>query len=314
MTRVVFMGTPEFAVPSLRALVTHPDFDVVGVVTQPDRPAGRGGKLRESAVKKETLAQGLHFYQPETLRTNEAVAHIAAWGPDVIVVAAFGQILKPKVLNIPPHGCLNVHASLLPRWRGASPINAAIEAGDGVSGVTIMKMDAGMDTGPILLQKRTAIAPRETAETLHDRLAELGAEALIEVLPPYLAGVLDPQPQPPRDDEAVTYAKLLSREDGAIDWFAPAVIIDQKIRAYTPWPGAFTTWEGDLLKILEAHPAAGSAGPGQVIEYGGEIAVGTGAGLLVLDTIQAAGGRAMDAGAFVNGHPDLIGAHLGTKA
>ncbi len=210
------MGTPEFALPTLEMLCAH--YAVVGVVTQPDRPAGRGRHVLESPVKQLALAEGIPVFQPERLRTLEAVERVRAWAPDIIIVVAYGQILRPTVLDIPPLGVLNVHASLLPRWRGAAPVPAAILAGDQVTGVTIMQLDAGMDTGPILTQRETAIKPQETAGELEARLAQLGAELLAEALPEYLAGRLLPQPQP---ETGATVVHRLPKEAAAIDWARP---------------------------------------------------------------------------------------------
>ena len=248
-TRIVFMGTPDFAVPALRVLTEA--HDVVGVVTQPDRPAGRGRELHQSAVKREAVERHLPVFQPRSLRTPEALAQLAQWRPELIVVAAFGQILTEEVLDLPPYGCLNVHASLLPRWRGAAPVAAAIMAGDEVTGVTIMKMDVGLDTGPIVAQCREPIRADDTRATLAERLSFLGAELLAETLPAYVAGDLVPQPQ---DDEEATIAERLRKEDGRLDWSRPAVALDRKIRALTPWPGAYTFWEGRRLKIIAASP------------------------------------------------------------
>ncbi|GAB4435611.1 MAG: methionyl-tRNA formyltransferase [Anaerolineae bacterium] len=308
MARVVFMGTPDFAVPTLRALLDH--FDVVGVVTQPDRPAGRGRAVRESPVKRVAVQAGVPVFQPKTLRTPEAVAQLASWSPEVIVVAAFGQILRQNVLDLPPHGCINVHASLLPRWRGAAPIQAAIRAGDAVSGVTIMRMDAGLDTGPILAQRAIPLAPRETASTLHDRLAALGADLLVETLPGYLAGAVQPQPQPD-DADQITLAPSIKKEEGVIDWSRPAAEIDRLVRAFDPWPGTFTTWAGQTLKILAGHPVAGSAPPGRVLAQDAGIAVGTGAGLFALERVQLEGRKALPVDEFARGRPDFMGSVLG---
>ncbi|MCZ7543975.1 MAG: methionyl-tRNA formyltransferase [Anaerolineae bacterium] len=302
------MGTPDFAVPTLRALLDH--FDVAGVVTQPDRPAGRGRAVRESPVKRVAAQAGVPVFQPKTLRTAEAVTQLASWSPDVIVVAAFGQILRQSVLDLPPHGCINVHASLLPRWRGAAPIQAAIRAGDAVSGVTIMRMDAGLDTGPILAQRAIPLDPRETASTLHDRLAALGADLLIETLPGYLAGAVQPQPQPD-DADQITLAPSIKKEEGAIDWSRPAVEIDRLVRAFDPWPGTSTIWAGQTLKILAGHPVAGSAPPGRVLAQDAEIAVGTGAGLFALERVQLEGRKALPVGEFARGRPDFVGSVLG---
>ena len=310
MTRVIFMGTPEFAVPTLRALVETGGFHVVGVVTQPDRPAGRGRTLRPSPVKIAAQQAGIPVFQPPTLRRPEAVEQLQQWQPDVIVVAAFGQILRQNVLDLPPHGCINVHASLLPRWRGAAPLQAAIRAGDKESGITIMKMDAGLDTGPILSQRAIPLDPRETGQTLHDKLAALGSTLLLETLPGYLDGTITPQPQP--DDESlVTYAPQIKKEDGAIDWTATAVEIDRLIRAFTPWPGTFTFWNGRMLKVLAGEPAEGTAAPGRVIAYGDGLAIGTGEGLFVPTRLQLAGKKAVTTEEFVRGQQAIIGSTLG---
>ena len=310
MTRVVFMGTPEFATPILRALRDH--VEVVGVVTQPDRPAGRGQGARESAVKRAAVEAGLPVIQPKTLRAPEACVQLERWSPDVIVVAAFGQILRQNVLDLPPHGCINVHASLLPRWRGAAPIQAAIRAGDPVSGVTIMRMDAGLDTGPILAQRTIPLDPRETFRTLHDKLAALGAALLVETLPRYLSGAVAPQPQP--DDPAlVTLAPSIKKEEGEIDWTRPAVEIDRLVRAFDPWPGTFTTWAGRTLKVIAGRPVDGSAEPGRVVETGMGVAVGAGAGLFALERLQLEGRKALDIADFVRGQPGLIGSVLGAR-
>ncbi len=297
LTRVVFMGSPAFAVPILEALARH--YEVVGVVTQPDRPAGRGGLLRPPPVKVCAEALGLPVIQPERLREEYAMAQLRAWGPQVIVVAAFGQILKPEVLDLPPHGCLNVHASLLPRWRGASPIQAAILAGDAQTGVTIMKMDAGVDTGPILAQRPMPIAPDDTALSLSERLAHLGAELLLEVLPDYLEGRLLPQPQA---EQGVTYAPLLKKEDGRLDFQKSAVELERQVRAMNPWPGAWFEWRQAPIKVWrarisqEASPGAGRRG---IVD--GYPAIGAADQFLVLEEIQPAGRKVMPGKAFLAG-------------
>lgn len=307
MARVVFLGTPEFAVPSLQALVDDPRFEVVGVVTQPDRPAGRGRQLRMSAVKQRALTLGLPVFQPATLREEVAIEHLRNWQPDVLVVVAFGQILRKPVLELAPHGVINVHASLLPRWRGAAPIQYAICTGDEQTGVTIMLMDEGLDTGPILAQQEIAIAPDETAATLHDKLADLGARLLPPTLDAYLEGALTPHPQPP---EGVTYAPTLKKADGHIDWTQPAVAIDRQVRAYDPWPGTFTYLRGSLLKVLRGFPvpqARSDAPPGTLMEWDDGLAVQTGAGVYVLHMVQPAGRRAMTSQAYLAGHRDVVG-------
>jgi methionyl-tRNA formyltransferase len=308
MARVIFMGTPEFAVPTLEAL--DDAHQVVGVVTQPDRRAGRGRELCSSPIKEVALERALPLFQPRTLRTPEAVKQIRDWKPDVIVVVAFGQILRQDVLDLPPHGCLNIHASLLPRWRG-NPLAVAILAGDEVTGVTIMKMDAGLDTGPILAQREEPIRPDDTCATLEERLSRIGAGLLIEVLPSYLASKLVPQPQP---EEGVTYAEQLCKGDGRIDWQRSAVELDRQVRAFTPWPGAFTTLQGKNFKVLEATPLLdwqGDAPPGTIVALADGYAVVTGKGALRLKRVQLAGKRPMDFEAFLCGQRECVGTCLG---
>ncbi len=309
MARIVFMGTPSFAVPILRALADH--HQVVGVVTQPDRRAGRGRRLTVSPVKEAALALGLPLFQPPTLRTAEAAQRLAAWQPAVIVVAAFGQILRPPLLSLPPHGCLNVHASLLPRWRGASPVAAAILAGETVTGVSLMLMDEGMDTGPILARRSCPIAPDDTTGALTGRLAEMGAQLLIETLPRWLAGGIRPRPQ---DDDRATYCRLLKKEDGRLDWTRPAAYLERQVRACDPWPGAFTTWQGRRLKVLRARarpevPADGP--PGRVLDLSPGLGVSTGQGVLELIEVQLAGKKPLPAGTFARGQKGLLGSRLG---
>ena len=295
--RVVFMGSPDFSVPSLRALADG-GYDIAGVVTQPDRPAGRGGKLAPPAVKEAAVELGLALIQPGKLRETEAMEQLRAWQPDVIVVVAFGQILRPDVLSLPPLGCLNVHGSLLPRWRGAAPIQAAILAGDEQTGVTIMKMDPGVDTGPLLSQRATPIRPDDTAGTLFEKLSTLGADLLLETLPAYLAGQIDPQPQP---EVGATYAPMLKKEDGRLDWVRPARELARRVRAFNPWPGAFFERQEGALKVLRAHTADAQREPGQHLVYEKLPAVGTGEGLLVLDEVQPPGKKPMPGRAFLAG-------------
>ena len=307
--KVIFMGSAEFSVPSLLALtMAH---EVGGVVTPPDRPAGRGRKLTPNSVKLMAEASGIPVFQPESLRNHEAVARLAEWEPELIVVAAFGQILRRPVLELAPFGCLNVHASLLPRWRGASPIPAAILTGDRETGVTIMKMDAGLDTGPILAQDATSIEVDDTAAMLSSRLAELGAQLLVEALPLYYDGGLIPQAQP---EEGVTYAPRLAKADGLIQWALPAEQVDRLVRAFTPWPGAYTFWEGKILKVLDALPIpdwTGPEPPGTVVEGEVRPLVATGDGGLWLTRVQLAGKKAMGSDQFIRGQADFIGAVLG---
>ncbi len=299
------MGTPQFAVPTLRALLSH--HEVVAVVTQPDAAAGRGRVVSVSPVKTLALEHGAPVLQPESLKPPEVVEQLRAYAPDVIVVAAFGQILRRPVLALPPHGCVNVHASLLPRWRGASPISAAIAAGDAVTGVTIMQMDAGLDTGPILTQRSEAICPDDTAGALGARLAELGAALLIETLPGYLAGLIQPQPQ---DETRATKCGLLKKEDGRIDWRRSAVEIERHVRAMSPWPSAFTRWEGRLLRVLRAAPrivdAQQAALPfGRVFLAGKALCVRCGDGAVELIEVQPEGKRPMPGADFARGQREL---------
>ena len=304
------MGTPQFAVPSLQALIETQE--VAGVVTQPDRPAGRGRQMKPSPVKVVAREAGIPVYQPRSLRSEEAAVPLHDWQPDVIVVAAFGQILRPHVLALPPKGCINVHASLLPRWRGASPIQHAILAGDEQTGITLMQMDKGMDTGPLFVQESTAITAGDTSATLHDRLAALGAEMVRKHLNDIVDGRLQAQPQ---DENLATYAPMIKKEDGRINWEESASAIDRRIRAMTPWPGAFSEWDGTSLKILAAHPLAElflDAEPGTVVLHNGKLVVQTGKGALALDQVQLAGKKALDAEAFVRGRLHFAGAVLGT--
>lgn len=303
------MGTPEFAVPTLLKLIETQE--VVGVVTQPDRPAGRGQALRPSPVKAAAATHNLPLYQPKSLKAPETIEPIREWNPDVIMVAAFGQILRPHLLNLPPHGCLNVHASLLPRWRGASPIHHAILAGDAETGITLMQMDVGLDTGPMYVQKGIPIHPDETAATLHDRLAELGAYMVGEYLDEILAGRLQPRPQ---DDMLMTYAPMIAKEAGQIAWDKTAVEIDRHIRAMTPWPGAFTFWDGQLVKILRARPqtipAVTTGKPGQVMPHDDGVMVLTRDGNLIIEQLQLAGKKVMEAREFVRGRSDFLTTRL----
>jgi methionyl-tRNA formyltransferase len=309
MARVVFMGTPRFALPSLERL--DKEHQVVGVVTQPDRPAGRGRELKPSPVKLLALELGLPVIVPDKLHSSEALGQLQAWSPDVVVVAAFGQILTQGVLELPPHRCLNVHASLLPRWRGAAPVAAAILAGDAVTGVTIMRMDAGLDTGPILAQCEEAVRPDDTRGSLEERLASLGASLLGETLPAYVAGEIAEQHQP---KEGVTMAPQLRKEDGRVDWTARAAELERRVRAVTPWPGAFTFWKGKRLKILQVSPLPrwqGGLPAGTVVATEHGPAVATGAGALRLDQVQLAGRRPLEGPVFVRGRRDFVGSQLG---
>jgi methionyl-tRNA formyltransferase len=297
------MGSPNFSLAALRALAigdgseSHP-YRVVGVVTQPDRAAGRGRELKSPPVKTLALEMGLPVIQPGRLREPEAMAQLRAWAPDLIVVAAFGQILKPEALDLPRHGCINVHASLLPRWRGAAPINAAILAGDKETGVTIMKMDPGLDTGPMLSQRSLKLGADDTAGSVFEAMSTLGADLLIETLPDYLSGKLAPVPQP---EEGVTYAPMIKKEEGRLDFTRPADELARKVRAFNPWPGAYFEWAGGPLKVHRAHAEAGHAPAAKTLIHQGQPAVGSGDGLLLLDELQPAGKKPMSGKAFLAG-------------
>jgi len=294
------MGSPEFAVPSLEALAEH--YRVAGVVTQPDRPSGRGKSLQPPAVKVAALRLGIPVSQPEKIRLPEAMTQLQAWEPDLIVVAAFGQILRPAVLDLPHFGCINVHGSLLPRGRGAAPIQASILAGDQETGITIMKMDPGVDSGPILSQRTLPIAPDDTGGTLFEKMAPLGAQLLLETLPRYLGGELVPQPQ---SEEGATYAPMLKKEDGRLDFTRSAVELERRVRAMNPWPGAFLDWKGASLKVLRARLSGGkSPGAGCRFIVEGQPAVGTSEGILILEDVQPAGKRTMPGRAFLAGARD----------
>jgi methionyl-tRNA formyltransferase len=296
-TRVVFMGSPDFALTTLRSLAKN--YQVVGVVTQPDRASGRGRELKAPPVK--LLAQELNIpvMQPQKLREPEAMQQLQAWNPDLIVVAAFGQILKKDVLDMPKYGCINVHASLLPRWRGAAPINAAVLAGDEETGVTIMKMDVGLDTGPMLAMKNIRIKPDDTAGSLFEALATLGADLLIETLPAYMEGKLIPQPQP---EEGATYAPMLKKEDGRLDFTQPAVELERRIRAMNPWPGAWFEWNGNVLKVgrgIVGEAKGKEMGSRLIVE--GRPAVKCADGVLILEEVQPPGKKMMPGKAFLSG-------------
>jgi methionyl-tRNA formyltransferase len=313
--RILFMGTPEFAVPSLQALHTQggdQGWEIVAVATQPDRPAGRGKRLTASPVKLQSQEYGVPVLQPASLRKDPAaVEALAALAPDLLVVAAYGLILPRTVLEIPAFGCVNVHASLLPAYRGASPIAAAILAGQTTTGVSIMLMDEGMDTGPVLAQASQPVQRADTTAGLGARLAEQGAALLIETLPRWLAGDIAPTPQDQLPGEP-SVCRLIKKEQGRIDWTQPAAVIERMTRAYTPWPSAYTTWRGEAIKIWNAEVRPGTAAPGRVIATPEGPAVGTGEGVLLLRVVQPAGKRAMDATSLVNGAPDFLDARLGS--
>jgi methionyl-tRNA formyltransferase len=310
--RVGFAGTPDFADRALAA-VREAGHTLPLVLTQPDRPHGRGLRLAPSPVKSYAVEHGLPVLQPASLKAEEQRAPVLAIPLDVLVVAAYGLILPPAVLAWPCHGCLNIHASRLPRWRGAAPIARAIEAGDAATGVTIMQMDAGLDTGPMIDLVEVPIAERETAGTLHDKLAAAGAAAIVATLARLARdGHLDAVPQPA---EGVTYAAKIDRAEAALDWQRPAVELDRRVRAFDPAPGAHTTWEGKLLKIGAARPvtATARAEPGTVLAVGTQgidVASGEGTALRVA-TVKPGGGRWMEAAAFAAGHGVSPGARFG---
>ena len=306
--RIVFAGTPEFAVPSLAALCAA-GHTVVAAYTQPDRPAGRGRQLAASPVKQRALALGIPVEQPDSLRTAAARARLAALEPDLMVVVAYGLLLGPKVLALPTFGCVNVHASLLPRWRGAAPIQRAILAGDAETGVSIMRMDQGLDTGPVYAERATPIGHEESARQLHDRLAVLGAELLVETVPGILKRALTPTPQL---TVGVCYARKLEKREARLDWSWPAVELARAVRAFDPWPVAETQWGEVVLRIHRARAleAAAGAAPGTVLRAGGDgIDVATGAGVLRLLALQAPGGKVLEAGQFVAAR-ELVGARF----
>lgn len=301
--RLIFAGTPDFAAEALHALIQSPH-EIVAVYTQPDRPAGRGRKLTSSPVKELALHHQLTVYQPVSLKTPEATGQLRALGADVMVVAAYGLLLPPEVLAMPRYGCLNIHASLLPRWRGAAPIQRAILAGDPETGITIMQMDKGLDTGAMLLKLTCPISREDTAASLHDRLATLGGEAIITALDqlPILTAT-------PQDDREATYAAKLSKQEAIIDWRRSAEELDRLIRAFNPWPVAQTSVNGQTLRIWAAQPLADKANapPGTVIgrdKQGIDIACGE--GVLRLTRLQPAGSKPMDVTAFLNGRPDWL--------
>ena len=308
--RIVFAGTPEFAAEHLKALLASPH-DIVAVYTQPDRPAGRGQKLMPSPVKQLALEHHIPVMQPPTLRAPEAQAELAALKPDLLVVVAYGLILPQVVLDIPRLGCINSHASLLPRWRGAAPIQRAIEAGDSESGVTVMRMEAGLDTGPMLLKSVTPISADDTGGSLHDRLAKLGPPAVIEAIAGLAAGTLQGEVQ---DDSLATYAHKLNKDEARIDWNRPAVELERVIRAFNPWPICHSTLNGEALKVLAATLADAQGEPGQILAASKDgLIVGCGAGALCLTRLQLPGGKALSFSDFFNSRREkfAVGTVLG---
>ncbi len=299
--KIVFAGTPAFALPALDALLAS-RHRVVAVYTQPDRPAGRGRKLTAGPIKQRALEHGIAVMQPKSLRRAEAQAELAAFTPDIMVVVAYGLLLPAAVLAIPPLGCLNIHASLLPRWRGAAPIQRAILAGDAETGVTIMQMNAGLDTGAMLATLSCPIGPDDTSQTLHERLAKLGAGALLSTLDQLQTGHLQPRPQA---EIGVTYAAKIEKSEAELDWRRPATALARQVQAFNPWPVAQTRIADRTLRIWRAHAQPGGSGarPGRVLNCSPEgIAVATGDGVLLLTEVQAPGKKPVAAAAFINAH------------
>ncbi|HVB25899.1 MAG TPA: methionyl-tRNA formyltransferase [Ktedonobacteraceae bacterium] len=318
MLRMIYMGTPQFAVPALEALihgsapgkVLPAGYEIVTVVTRPDKPVGRGQDIVYSPVKQAARAHGIPVWQPGSFKRPENSEALAAYHADLYIVAAFGQILPQAVLDQPRFGTLNIHASLLPRYRGVSPISEAILQDDSETGVTIMLLDAGVDTGPLLLKRNISIDENDTTGNLTAKLAALGADALAEVLPHWIAGEITPEPQ---DELQVTHTHMLRKEDGAITWQRPAAVLARMVRAYNPWPGAYTHWRGKLLKIVSAHAltlepdAHVVPGTVSVREEAGHtvLAIVTGAGYLIVQQVQLEGKRAMSAEEFLRGYPQI---------
>jgi methionyl-tRNA formyltransferase len=309
--RVGFAGTPPFAATALTAILGA-GFRVVTVLTRPDRPRGRGLKLTPSAVKSLALERGLALLQPATLNDQAARTELAAAALDVLVVAAYGLILPQPVLAAPRHGCINIHASLLPRWRGAAPIQRALLEGDVQTGISIMQMDAGLDTGALISARAVSIGPRDSAATLTDRLAAVGAEAIVDTLSRLQRdGRVEALPQ---QEDGASYARKISRDDAAIDWQASALAIDRQVRALDPVPGAFTVLGGKPIKIWSSEPEAGHFGsPGAVVRAdGGNLVIACGEGALAVRELQRAGGRRLNAADFLSGNPIETGTRVGT--
>lgn len=324
MLRIIYMGTPPFAVPALETLIARSKpglalregYEIVTVITRPDKPSGRGKEIVYSPVKQFALSHDIPVWQPGSLKRQEHIDMLAAYGADLYIVAAFGQILPQAVLDLPRYGTLNIHASLLPKYRGVSPISEAILQGDIETGVSIMLIDAGIDTGPILLQSAIPIAEDDTTGSLMSKLAALGASALLEVLPLWIEGTITPQPQ---DERLASYTHMLHKEDGKIDWNRPADILERTVRAFTPWPGAFTYWGDRLLKIISARAVQDkSSSEGRVgtvglyKEHGVQtLTVITGKGLFIIEKLQLEGKKAMSGDEFLRGYSHIVGAELG---
>ncbi len=324
MLRIIYMGTPQFAVPALEALINGarpglvlPEgYEIATVITRPDKPVGRGKEIVFSPVKQTALSHSIPVWQPGSLKRPENIEALAAYQADLYIVAAFGQILPQAVLDLPRYGTLNIHASLLPKYRGVSPISEAILQGDTETGVTIMLIDAGVDTGPTLLQRTIPIAEDDTTGNLTIKLAELGASTLLEVMPLWVRGKITPQPQ---NEQLASHTHMLRKENGEIVWNRPATMLARAVRAYSPWPGAYSYWRGKLLKIISAHAVASEPGeeakPGTVSlrkENGRQaLSVVTSNGLLVLENLQLEGKKVMGADEFLRGYPQIVGDVLG---
>ncbi|SRR5579884_1892368 len=320
LLRIIYMGTPQFAVPALEALIEKrapgallPEgYEIVTVITRPDKPSGRGREIIYSPVKQLALAHNIPVWQPGSFKKAANSAALAEYRADLYIVAAFGQILPQAVLDQPRYGTLNIHASLLPKYRGADPIAEAILQGDNETGVSIMLLDAGIDTGPVLLKRSIPISEDDTTGTLTPKLAHLGAEALLAALPGWIAGTIAPEPQ---DEEKASHTRMLQKEDGAIHWDRPAPILARQVRAFQPWPGAYTHWRGKLLKLHSTHPLDLEPGqpttPGTVTtrEEAGHkvIAVVTGKGLLIIKQLQLEGKKAVSAEEFLRGYSHIVG-------
>lgn len=309
--RIVFMGAPEFAVPALERLVLE-GHQVLAVYTQPDRAAGRGRALAATPVKRAAEALGLSVFQPVKLKDAGVIAELKALKPDVIIVSAFGELLPQAVLDIPPYRCINIHPSLLPKYRGASPVAGAILAGDAFAGVSIMLMDAGLDTGPILSQAQAAISQQDTTGTLTDKLAQVSAGMLPEVLTRWVKGEITPRPQ---GETGASYTDMIKKEEGEIDWSRPAAEIWRRVRAFQPWPGCYTVWRGKQLKIIRAEPlpSENDLAAGRVVALSRQdtaLGVNTGEGVLGVLEVQLEGKRAISAAEFLRGQPQLLGAVL----
>ncbi len=324
MLKIIYMGTPYFAVPALEALIANrapglllpQGYEIVTVITRPDKPSGRGKEVVFSPVKQAALAQGIPVWQPGSLKRPENIEALGAYSADLYIVAAFGQILPQAVLDLPRYGTLNIHASLLPRYRGVSPISEAILQGEGEAGVTIMLIDAGIDTGPLLLKRAIPISEDDTTGSLTVKLAKLGASALLAALPLWVAGDLQPQSQ---NEQEASYTHMLRKEDGEVAWHRSATTLAREARAYSPWPGSYTTWRGKLLKILETRALATAevqgtaAGTVMLRKENGttSLQVATGEGVLVLDRLQLEGKKAMNADEFLRGYANIVGDVLG---